>query len=607
MERTIPTTGSEEIQLYMRTYYSLLRTTDEVQLQTLVETHMGMDSLLHIQARDDAPDVSALVYSSLRLPACIRQVRLAVMGQSERVFARRGYPHVEQWQPVTAPGRRRRAFFDGQETLAVYIASLSDIDDLVPMLTAFQIEWNKVHMRLHAAPVLADLEACVTGGQPLDDDVRTRLCERLGLPADGLGRLEAIWRDDFPAFLLDAGQRRKRIAIRLLAGSQVEYRKATQRWWENVADNVPFDLGERPIYFISSNTHSVVNMLSGFALRREEELVHFLREGGDAGLQAEYADIQDQQVPSSRENFLYHVLKKYLETPQGRRAWEEREEEEPLCGIRHIDSHHVFDVAAQIVELRALRPDWLDPRLCVPGIERIAESDAVILNIDYPLGMGAYHILSQVAASVDSFRGVYILGKAATLNGRIGDVMIPNVAHDEHSLNTYLFNNAFNATDVRPHLVYGTVLDNQKAISVHGTFLQNRQYMDVFYREGYTDIEMEAGPYLSAVYEAMRPRRYPTEEIVNLYPIPFDIGIAHYASDTPIGKGQSLGAQHLSYFGMDATYAVTVATLRRILELECAWEKGEGTRDIARLEQQHAEGYARHPVEPEEFDIPKST
>ena len=28
--------------------------------------------------------------------------------------------------------------------------------------------------------------------------------------------------------------------------------------------------------------------------------------------------------------------------------------------------------------------------------------------------------------------------------------------------------------------------------------------MDVFYREGYTDIEMEAGPYLSAIYEMTR-------------------------------------------------------------------------------------------------------
>jgi hypothetical protein len=111
------------------------------------------------------------------------------------------------------------------------------------------------------------------------------------------------------------------------------------------------------------------------------------------------------------------------------------------------------------------------------------------------------------------------------------------------------------------------VLDNQKAISVQGTFLQNRQYMDVFYREGFTDIEMESGPYLSAVYEAIRPRRYPANEIVNLYPAPFEIGLLHYASDTPFTRGQTL-ARRLSYYGVDATYACSVAILRRILERE---------------------------------------
>jgi len=576
VERTVPTTGSEEIQLYMRTYYSLLRTTDEIQIQTLVGTHMGVDSLLHVNARDNVLDIPTIVYCSLRLPPCIQQTRLVVMGQSERVFARRGYPDVEEWQPVSAASRRRRSFFDGQETLAVYVASLSDIDDLVPILTAFQIEWNKTHFRLHKTPVLADLKDCVADSVPLNDDLRARLCETLDITSEEMSDLEVIWKENLSALLLDMGRERKRMAIRLLAGSQVEYRKATQRWWEHIDNSVSFDLNERPVYFVSSNTHSVVNMLSGFALRREEELVRFLQEYADADLKVEYDDIQSRQVPSNRQNFLYYVLKKYLQTPMGREAWNEREEEEQLCGIRHIDSHHVFDVAAQIVELSGLRLDWLDSRLCLPGIERIARSDAIILNIDYPLGMGAYHILSQIAASVDSFRGVYILGKAATLNGRIGDVMIPNVVHDEHSRNTYLFNNVFTAAHVRSHLVYGAVLDNQKSISVRGTFLQNQRYMDVFYREGYTDIEMEAGPYLSAVYEAMRPRRYPTDEIVNLYPILFDIGIIHYASDTPFSKGQNLGTQHLSYFGMDPTYAATVAILRRILELEISRGNGKG-------------------------------
>ncbi|MCP4538432.1 MAG: hypothetical protein GY832_14955 [Chloroflexi bacterium] len=568
MERTVPTTGSEEIRLYMRTYYSLLRTTDEVHIQTLVETHLGMDSLLHVKSREDVPDVAALIYGLLRLPPCIRQTQLVVMGQSERVFARRGYPNVEKWQPVTAAARRRRSFFDGVGTLAVYVASLSDIDDLIPILTAFQIEWNKMHLRLQSSSLLGDLETCTADGRPIDDDLCDRLGDTLGISTSDMDQLKAVLRQDLPATFLDIGQHRKRIAVRLLAGSRVEYRKATQDWWEHIDDNISFDPDERPIYFISSNPHSVVNMLSGFALRKEKELIHFLHEGGDTSLQTEYADIQAQSVPSNRENFLYYVLKKYLQTPQGKQAWEQREKEETLCGIQHINSHHVFDVAAQIVELRALRPDWLDPRLHIPGIERIIQSDAIILNIDYPLGMGAYHILSQIAASVDSFRGVYILGKAATLNGRIGDVMIPNVIHDEHSRNTYMFNNVFTAAHVRPHLVYGAALDNQKSISVRGTFLQNQRYMGVFYHEGYTDIEMEAGPYLSAVYEAMRPRRYPTDEVVNLYPIPFDIGIIHYASDTPFSKGKNLGAQHLSYFGMDPTYAATVAILRRILELE---------------------------------------
>jgi hypothetical protein len=54
------------------------------------------------------------------------------------------------------------------------------------------------------------------------------------------------------------------------------------------------------------------------------------------------------------------------------------------------------------------------------------------------------------------------MGKAATLNGRVGDVMISSVVHDEHSQNTYLLRNCFASGDVQPYLEGGTVLDNQK-------------------------------------------------------------------------------------------------------------------------------------------------
>ena len=97
MERTVPSTASEEVELYTRTYYSLLRATARVPIRALEEVHAGMDSLLHMQARSQDPDPSALIYSLLRLPACIHEVNLVVLGQSLEVFERHGPYGVEAW------------------------------------------------------------------------------------------------------------------------------------------------------------------------------------------------------------------------------------------------------------------------------------------------------------------------------------------------------------------------------------------------------------------------------------------------------------------------------------------------------------------------------
>src|SRR5690606_30339080 len=149
------------------------------------------------------------------------------------------------------------------------------------------------------------------------------------------------------------------------------------------------------------------------------------------------------------------------------------------------------DVAVQIIELNRLQPEDFDPRLRALGELRPETSDAVVININYPLGMAAYHIFSRIAMSTHQIKGVYILGKAATLNARIGDVMIPDVVFDEHSGNTYWLRNCFGVEDLTPFLVYGSALDHQRAVTVLGTYLQNREYLDFFYRENYTVVEME--------------------------------------------------------------------------------------------------------------------
>lgn len=567
MDRAIPFLASEEIELYMRTYYSLLRSSGEIQLKSLIETHTQMDSSLHLYAREEFPDMAAFVYCTLRLPDCIKDVRLVLLGQSDEVFEKAGFGDVEHWQEVSAAGRRRKLFFDGNDTLAAFIASASDIDDIIPILTAYEIEWNKIHTLLTRTGARDRLSKYIARGKPLRGEEREALARDLQISLNDFATLEKIWGDRLLGNLLAIGASRKRFALRLLAGSLVDYRKATQRWWDNIAQYARVIEG-RPIYFVSSNMHSLANLISGYALAHENELIEYIQDIRHEDLLKEYQAIQAEEVKSSKENFLYYVLKKYAADPENAAAREAKERAETEAGLTYIQSDRYLDVDAQIIELNRLIPGRLDPRLPREGLEKLHESRAVIFNIDYPLGLAAYQILSKVAQNVDQIKGFYLMGKAATLNGRIGDVIIPNVAYDEHSHNTFLFNNCFSASDIVPHLVYGSVLDNQKAISVKGTFLQNKKFLEVFYREGYTDIEMEAGPYLSAIYEMSYPRRYPVDEIVRLYQVDFDIGFLHYATDTPYSKGKNLGAAHPSYYGMDPTYATAVAILRRILAKE---------------------------------------
>lgn len=560
MNRTVPRATSDEIQLYRSTLYSLLRSTAEVKIRTLEETHAGMNSLMHPGARGSQPDISAFIYSVMRLPDCIPALRVVILGQNAAVFRRSGFPNVAAWQPVSARARRRRCFFDEKETLACYIASRSDIEDVVPALTAYQMEWNKLHFLFLGWPRQKDLAEIER-----DPAAWQALCETLQIPPDDLERLRTIWRGSFLSMLQTIREKELSLSVRLLGGSLAQYMRATHEWFENIRASCP-EITERPVYFISSNPHSIPNLLTGFAQQREDELIDFIQHSPE--LQAEWDTIQAGQVRASRENFLYYALKKYQGTPRGAALVEAQAEDEREHGIQRIASENTFDVEAQVIDLRRLEPARFDRRLVDEGaLPSLQKSGALLLNIDYPLGLAAYNILSTISIHTD-LRGVYSMGKSASLNAARGDVIVPNVCQDEHSRNTYFFANCFSAADVSPTLKYGTVLDNQKAICVLGTFLQNAHVMDIFFSEGFGDIEMELGNFCSALYEISRPKRFPSDEIVNLYTLPVDFGVLHYVSDVPMSRGKNLGAGTLSYYGMDSTYACSVAVLKRIFEME---------------------------------------
>jgi len=586
MIRTMPVVQSEEIELYIRTYYSLLRSSAPIRIRSLEETHAAMNSSLHQLADSPEIDMSALIYAALRLPEQIVDARLVILGQMDDVFQREGYA-PESWQPVRARARRRKFYFEPAERiLAAYIASVSDIDDLIPCVTTLQIEWNKLYYKLVNSQLATALQQVRSEDQEQIQTLLEEVRQASGLSEEDFAKLGLVWRGDRLLHNLQkVSNQRLDLRVTVLGSGLSDYRRSVQYWWEKIRQTAPQDLSKRPIYFVSSNVHSLANLLSGHAWEQQATITEYIQEHNTENLWPEYQGLPETDNGQLR-NFLYYTSRLALNDMDAQRAFTAAEER---VGITRLSNLHCLDVEAQVIELSRLDPTRFDARLQAMDDQSLAllrQSDALIFNIDYPLGMAAYHIYSQVSTAVGQILGVYILGKAATLNARVGDVMIPNVVYDEHSRNSYLFRNSFTAQDVAPYLNFGTVFDNQKSVTVRGTILQNRNYMHVFYEEGYTDIEMEAGPYLSSIYEDVYPKRYPIDEIVNLFiNAPYEIGLLHYASDTPISRRQSLLSKSLSYFGVDATYATSVAVLRKILTQEVArLKKREDEKMTGRVE-----------------------
>jgi hypothetical protein len=548
----------DAVEVYHRTYTTILRSSGETQLRVFEHSHKAMGSSLHPLAASPEIDLGAFLYAIRRLPDAIHSARIVVMGQSAEVFAQRGYRPFSEWTEVSAPGRRRRWYDDGDGTLAVLIASASDVDDLIPTMVALQIEWKKLRVVLRGS-----------GIEHIEQASPAEVATACGGLEDDWLQLHEIWGVGSGARLAEIAERPMELRVRMLGGTQVGYARVTRRWWQQVTGLMRSEsLLDRPVYFVSSNSHAITNLLTGVAPRHADELAAGVEREGPAELREELQRFRDGTAQGHWNNFLYYVARERLRLlPDTERAALRREER--AGGALNVTSRTALDVAAQVVPLDRLAPARFDERVLPIDPAALAASRAVIVNIDYPLGLAAYNILREVAETVD-LRGVYILGKAATLNADVGDVMISSVVHDEHSRSTYWLDNAFSVSDIAPYLRFGSGLDNQRAVSVKGTFLQNRGYLDFYYREAFTVVEMEAGPYCNAVYEMTQPARYPTSEPISFSKLPIDFGVIHYASDTPYTQARTLGARGLSYFGMDSTYASSVAIVRRILAREGA-------------------------------------
>ena len=83
----------DDVELYVRTYTTILRSSGEVRLRAFEAAHKRVGSSLHAVADGETPDAGALIYAIQRVPAALAEVTGCIWGRrgstSGRCWGRR--------------------------------------------------------------------------------------------------------------------------------------------------------------------------------------------------------------------------------------------------------------------------------------------------------------------------------------------------------------------------------------------------------------------------------------------------------------------------------------------------------------------------------------
>ena len=185
---------------------------------------------------------------------------------------------------------------------------------------------------------------------------------------------------------LKAAHNRMDMRVMVLGSGLGDYRRSVQYWWGKVEQAVSdIKMYERPIYFVSSNVHSIVNAITGVTAELQDDILDFVQQENPEDLLSEF-----QALPPGENghlhNFLYYASRLHLLGARNRADLERlvalREKE---AGVTRISDPHCLDVEAQVIEINRIDPKRVDPRLRTLSDaewDLLRQSNAILLNID---------------------------------------------------------------------------------------------------------------------------------------------------------------------------------------------------------------------------------
>ncbi len=483
----------------------------------------------------DRLDADALLYVLMRLPDGIWSVRQITAVRET------GGELAGDFSPVETRARRRPTFRTGPDSFVTsFRGGMSDMIDFISAITCFQIEADKIRAR-HAAYLakLAEDPGYFSVWNAIDDPAAPGASEsdpghlsllheisvefRCGygavkaLDASLGGRLVEVVRS-----IAASGTRDLKVVFSDRFGLVATYSRKAKSWTSELLSAMR-EAGPEggSVHIVSSNRHSMVNCLSPFLRRHWADL-------GMSGPE-DYAGAREALADPGTAS--------------------ERLGEDEACGIRSIPVAPDMPFC-QLVDLGRLDYSALDGRLAGAGRGR-----GFLVNVDYAFGEEGFFLFNEMLEMLGrSVRGVYVMGKAGTLVGGRGDIMLPSYFVKQGSGDVYDLDNRLVPADFE-----GTgglrVHTGGPMLTVSGTFLQNEGVL-TYFRDNWKalGVEMEGIPYARAIRHAILRERVDPG---------IKVGVAYYASDAPL-SGDLLSVP-LGGSGVAPAYAASIAILRSIL------------------------------------------
>ncbi len=498
-------------------------------------------------------ELQGLEYVMDRMPRGIEKCNRIILTADEDF-------HDTSFEKITPLKRRRYSYRVSEKEICFVITrGLTEIYDILTHITFLNIESKKINQQIsHKEEGVCsewnELGAVVNSDVELDDSTLDQAIWNLSII---LGRTYRETRESYENFsrhhnkngnynsglfaiIYEMGQRITEesqskdsmltIYFTPTLRDMIGRHKYATLWARNVKRNL-LSLGfqNSPIHVVSANMHSMKNILYGAG---------FLKDKGKNIPEHIYDMIGelrgfDTEICNYASNF----------------------------GFTFLEDTSESNIDVMVFDISKMTDTQLHPSIQW-NRDYIAKEKPVIVVIDYAFGAQAFDILDELLCPCEfdgltatfSIQSINIMGKAGTLPGKKGDIMLATAHVMEGTPNNYIVNNDLSVSDFDENYP----IHVGPMVTVLGTSLQNRDVLSRFHTSSWkaVGLEMEGGHYQRAISAAII-QGHVSSDIKTRY--------AYYASDNPLNIGETLASGSLGDYGVVPTYMITKVILEKIV------------------------------------------